>query len=346
MSSEPSTIEIPRRSPLPFTGVSKRHRSFFYTQVARMLSVGISPARTLTTLAGQRGSRRLSRAATDMAARVESGARLAEAFARHPNIFPTNEVRMIEASEYGGKAPETMLRIARFLDTLRTFWLRVVTGLIYPAILLLVAIVFIPLLIAFFVGDPVKVLRVQLISAATTAGVLLAAVIAWRSFSSLSAARVLIDGFVLHIPIFGGLARKLALARFADTMEALYSAGVHVPEALARAGMACGNASIARRIVDCVPLVQAGTPLSEALAQSGAMPFLALNLLEVGEVSGTLDDALRKFAENEHEDLVFAIDRLAKILPNVIYALVVLFVVLQIAGMLRSIAQLYGSALR
>ena len=339
-------VPVQRPSPLPFTGVSGRKRAVFYTQLSRLLSAGIGPVRALGTLAGQRGSRRLSRAAHDMAAQVQSGATLAQAFARHPNLFPENEVRMIEASEHAGAAPDTMLRIARVLEKVRSFWVQFATGLMYPGAILLMALVAVPLLLAFFQGNPTALLWAQAKAAAIVAGAILAALIGWRSLSSLSGPRVAIHGLVLAIPIFGGLARKMALARFAEMLECLYSAGVRLPEAVTRAAMACGNAAIGRRLLRCVPLLRDGLGLTVALAQCGAMSYLGLNMIEVGETSGKLDESLSKFAQYQQEDAEVTIDRLAKILPWLVYLAVIVFMVMAVLRAMAGLVQIYDNALK
>lgn len=323
-------VPMRRASPLPFTGISRKRRSFFYTQLARLLSAGIGPVRALGTLADQRGSWRLSRAARDMAAQIQDGATFAEAFARHPNLFPENEVRMIEAAERAGAAPDTMLRIARSLENLRTFWLRFTTGLIIPAITLFVALIVLPILMAIFTGDPVAVMVRQLAYLAVSICLVIALVTGWRSLSSFSGPRVVIQGLLLHVPVFGGVARRMAMARFAEILQCLYVAGVRVPEAMARAAMACGNAAIGQRLLQAVPLVREGVPLSVALAQSGAVPLLGLNMVEVGETAGKLDESLAKFAQYQQEDAQVTVERIAKIGPMVVYLGVVAVMVILI----------------
>jgi len=323
-------VPMQRPSPLPFTGVSRKRRSFFYTQLARLLNAGIGPVRAFGILAEQRGSWRLARAARDMAAQVQSGATLAQAFARHPNAFPENEVRMIEASEQAGAAPDTMLRIARSIEKLRTFWLRFNTGLIIPAITLFVALIVLPIFIAIFTGDPVKVMIRQSAGLAALVGGALVVLTVWRSLASFSAPRVVIHGVLLGVPVFGGVARRMAMARFAEMFQCLYAAGVRVPEAMARAAMACGNAAIGRRLLRCVPLVREGVPLSAALAQSGSVPLIGLNMVEVGETAGKLDESLAKFAEYQQEEAETTVDRIAKVGPMVVYLLVVAVMVILI----------------
>lgn len=315
MAAEPPQIAIPRRSRLPFMGVSLRKRSAFYTQLARTLNAGIGPVRALGILAGQRGSFRLARAAAAMAADTQAGRRLSEAFARHPNIFPLNEVRMIEGGGFAGREPETMLRIAQLLDRIAYAKGRVLAGLVYPGFCLLAAFAGLPLLVAFFMGKVEALLRVQAITAATVLVIWFALALAFRSAADSSALKGIVHATALHVPLFGKLLRRLALARFAETFRCLYEAGVMVPEAMERAAVACGNTHIGGRIARTVPSVRQGTSVTEALARSGVIPVIGLNLIEIGEHAGALDSSLQKFAEYQHDDLEVGIERLSRILP-------------------------------
>lgn len=320
MEPQLSTMTLPQRSPLPFTGVSMRKRAAFYTQLARMLQAGIGVGRCLATLAGQGGSWRLSRAASAMAAQVQAGNRLSEAFAQHPNIFPSNEVRVMEGAEHAGKEPDAMLAIARLLDRLALARSKVMAGLIYPAFCLGVAFIGLPLVITYLLSGTDAALRVllgQLEVAGIVAAIWLAVVVLFRSIPQGSGLRVGVHALVLGVPLFGKTFRRLALTRFADTFQGLYAAGVMVPEAMARAASACGNDFIGERILRKTPMVTQGTPVSVALSQSGVIPQIAVNLIEVGEMSGKLDATFEKFAEYQREDLEIGIERLARILPTI-----------------------------
>ena len=341
-------VELQQPSPLPFTRVSGRKRSLFYIQFARQLEAGVAPVRCLQTLGGHRGfSGRLARAALDMAAHIQGGGSLASAFARHPSYFPATEVRMLEAAERSGKIAETMLRIAAFLDVLTRFWRKFVTGLFYPCFLVLAAACGVPLLMAILFdafGGPVRLLTLQAISLAVLFGLVLAALTVWRSFASLSGPRVLIHSLLLAIPWFGGMVRRLAVSRFTDMLECLYSAGVPTVEAVTRGAEACGNAAIARRLVRAAPRIQEGSTITGALAASGVLPAICLNMIEVGEDSGKLQETLAKVAADQRHDAEVTIERMAKILPFAIYLLIVLAMAILIVsiamGVIRSLNQL------
>jgi type II secretory pathway component PulF len=304
-----------------------RKRAAFYMQLAHMLQAGIGVGRCLRTLAGQGGSRRLARAAAAMARHVEAGNRLSEALAQHPDIFLANEMRMIEGAEHAGKEPDVMLRIARLLDRRASARNKVLAGLIYPGLCLFAALVALPLVVAYLTGGSAAMwalLRSQLTTLGIALAVWFALFVGFRSLSERAATRVGVHAAALSIPLFGKLFRRLALARFADTLESLYSAGVMMPEAVGRAATACGNAYIGGRIERAVPAVTRGGSLAGALAQSGVIPQMGLNFIEVGEQSGKLDASLAKFAEYQHEDLEMGIERLSKILPTIAIFLMII----------------------
>ncbi|MBL7224180.1 MAG: type II secretion system F family protein, partial [Candidatus Brocadiae bacterium] len=145
----------------------------------------------------------------------------------------------------------------------------------------------------------------------------------WRSFAALSAMRSVLHAVLLWVPVFGKLSRRLATARFADTLECLYAAGVPTPEALSRSAAACGNAAIGRRILDSVWLVREGGTITSALQASRALPSLLLNMVATGEEAGKLEESLHKVAEYEREDAGVVIERLAKVLPTIIVLAVI-----------------------
>jgi len=296
-----------------------RKRAAFYSQLARMMQAGIGIGRCLSTLGRQGGSRRLARAADTMARHVEAGNPLAEAFAQHPNIFLPNEVRVVEGASRAGREPDALLAIARLLDRLALARNKVLAGLIYPALCLFAAFCGIPLLIAYLTSGPDAMLHVlwgQTKVFALAAAVLFVIVVAFRSIPRHSGLRVGLHGAALFVPLLGKTYRRLALTRFADAFHGLYVAGMMAPEAMERAAAACGNEFIASRILRKTPMVTEGIPISVALAQSGVIPTLGVNIVETGEVSGKLDESLAKFAEYQYEDLEIGIERLSKILPT------------------------------
>jgi general secretion pathway protein F len=222
-----------------------------------------------------------------------------------------------------------MLTIARLLERLALARNKMLVGLIYPALWLWAAFCGIPIFIAIIspLSGPDELYRVLWSQAkffASVAAVLFVVIVAFRWIPQHSGLRLAVHGAALVLPPFGATFRRLARARFADTFQALYVAGVRVPEAMARAAAACGNDLIGSRILRTTPMVTEGTSVAAALRQSGVIPTLALSIIETGEMAGKLDESLAKFAQYQHEDLELGIERLAKILPMLAILLMII----------------------
>ena len=315
---------------LPFTGLRRKTRRFFYMELGQMLDAGIPTLRSLKTLSEKHYSKRLSRALADCTQHIQDGGTLASGLKQHPLLFPSLEVRLIEVAEYAGSLPAALTRIAEFLERVMAFWRQLFNGLIYPAFLLIVAFIVIPLFQAFFLGRFDEVLWITLWRLARFAGWVLILVIGWKALKHLDGMRYIIHSLVLQIPIFGRLARRVAHARFANIFECLYSIGVPVPEALTRAALACGNERVAQRILKAIPIVKDGGSIREGLFASMEFNPIALSIVEVGEMSGKLDASLRKYAEHENQEAAYTLDSMAKIVPTMIYLMVMLYLAIMI----------------
>jgi len=329
MTSSGAVVELRPRSPLPFTGVSRRNRAAFYLQLARMLSAGLGPPRALRLLAGQGPSLRLRRAARAMADHTAAGGGLPEAFAAHPNLFPPNEVRMIEASARAGRLPDVLQRVAASLERVASTRSKIASGMIYPGFCLFIGLVALPLVVAYLTASRETFLRL----AAAYAGWFVAAVcgltalfVLYRLLADRTGLCSALHFLALRLPLFGKLNRRAALGRFADALQCLYASGVMLPEALERAALACGNAYIGSRLARVVGMLRDGVPLSQVLRHSGVVPAIGLDLVETGEQAGELATTLEKFRDYQWEELDIGLDRLSRILP--LLAMLVMIVVL------------------
>lgn len=332
MAEPAMPVEIKARSPLPFTGVSRRSRAAFYLQLARMLSAGLGPPRALRLLAGQGASRRLRRAARVMADHTAAGGALVEAFAAHPNLFPPNEVRMIEASARAGRLPDVLQRLAASLERVASTRAKIATGMIYPGFCLFIGLVALPLVVAYLTAPRETFLRIAGIYAVAFAGGacgLTALFVLYRLVADRTGLRPALDFLALRLPLFGKINRKAALGRFADALQCLYASGVLLPEALERAALACGNAFISSRLAGVAGMVRDGVPLSQALRHSGVVPAIGLDLVETGEQAGELASTLERFRDYQQEEFTIGLDRLGRILP--LLAMMVMIVVLAAA---------------
>jgi len=326
MQEKPLTLTQRLRSALPFSGLSLRTRRFFYTELGQMLDAGIPPVRSLNIIGKRHFSRRLRRAVPDMSRHIEEGGSLTTALARHPLLFPAVETRLIEVAEFSGSLPAALSRIAEFLERISGFWRKFLGGLIYPAFLLITAFILIPIfqsvVLSSMAGIPSQPVWTILSGPLLTLLYLLGFSVFWRWIKTFDGIRYRMHSLVLYVPIIGSLARKIAHARFANLLACLYSIGVPVPETISRAAFACGNEAVARRILRALPIVKTGGSLHEAMVAAGEFTPLALSVVEVGEASGKIDASLQKYAEHENQSAVTTMNTLSKIVPVLVYMIV------------------------
>lgn len=281
---------------------------------------------------------------------VRGGRPLSQALAEREGFgrFYTN---MIRAGEAGGVLDEVLARLADHLERSRALRETVVSALIYPAILLAVALISVVVLLVFVVpqfsdlfADMGKALplptRVVIGAGEFLTGYwwLLAALVAfgvWLGRRLLADPRYRhrFDAWLLRLPLFGELALKAETTRFARTFGTLLRSGVSVGEALGIAGATATNTVIAGGVDSAAAEVRRGRRISEVLRDTTPFPPLSLHLIRVGEESGDLDGMLHQVADIFDDEVQSTIKRLLAVLePALILGLGVI-----IAGIIISI---------
>ena len=304
----------------------------FNVQLSKMIQVGIPLVTALTTLTQQTANAKLRTAVGDVARSVESGSSFSEALGHHPSVFSPLFLNMVRAGEVSGKLDDILRRLAVFAKRQAELHHQVMTALTYPALLMVVgvgAIVFlllgiIPKFMKIFLDAhvplPLPTLVLYQISQmlrqcwAFVAGALAALAIAARACLRRPQVRRRVDAVLLKLPVAGELVRKTAIAQLTRTLETLFASGVPVLESLAIAEQTCGNAVIADvcRIVQTS--VKQGGAISEPLRVSGEFPPMVVQMIAVGEVSGTLDHMLGEIAEHYEELLQHSLKRLTALI--------------------------------
>ncbi len=302
--------------------LSLRKRYFFYTQMAQMLDAGITPVQGLKMIAEQKKAGSVGKIANSMKEHIEQGGSFASAMANLPSRFPSMEVQLIETAESAGFIPTTLTRLAEFNRQVRSYRAEFLNRLIYPLLLIFTALFFIPVFVSIFVGDVVQ----ALIACGYRFLYLLAWGVAiwmlWRILINISFTRFILHRLFLSIPTAGRYIHKLILARFARTLEFLYSAGIPVSDALYLAARSCGNEALARVLQPTSESVKEGRTVTESLSETCEFTPLALGIIESGEISGKLDASLRKFSEYMELEAWSGIQQLTRLIPILIYLMV------------------------
>ena len=304
-------------------GVSGRELAVFTRQLATLLRAGMPLVRSLEVLARQETAPGLQSAICDLAERLREGGSLSDAMARQGRVFDRLYVSMVRAGEAAGALDPVLARLAQFAEKSRQLPARVRTALIYPSVVLAVAVSVLAGLIVFVVprfqhifadllkGAPLPPLTQAVLDLSTTvrghwpagAGCALAAGFAWAAFRRTETGARLADAAAWRAPLAGPLLAKAALARFARTLGTLLASGVPILPALAITRDTCGNARFAAALGRVHDRVKAGEPLARPLDESGLVPPMVSGLVDVGEQTGELPAMLGRVADIYEDDV-------------------------------------------
>jgi len=311
----------------------------FYRQFATMLDAGLPLSRCLDALSKQSPGR-LSRAASQMRQRIDSGWTLTEAAEELPRVFSPLRVNLIRAGETSGNLEGVFLKMADAQESSSRLRKQVIGKLIYPVILLHVGVVVPSVITGFFQDARAAVL--QALTILVPAYLLVIFLVLIRRFGKATEpSRHFLDAILYHLPVIGGVVQKVGLARFARTFESLYSAGVGLPRALVCSAEATGNTVMERRIKRAEEAVRDGEDLAVALAGTRAFSPIVNNMIATGVESGKLDSILVKLTEHAEYEAQVSIERMAKVIPGLLYACLVIWIAMQII----TIANQYVGAL-
>jgi type IV pilus assembly protein PilC len=318
-------------------GVTDRIKSkdvaAFTRQFATMVDSGLSISRALSVLSAQIANKRFAQVVRDVRDGVESGRSLSDALAQHPRVFDELYVSMVRAGEVGGSIDVVLRSVATQLEKQVAIARKIRGAMTYPVVvvsvislLFVVMMVFIvPVFKRLFVTldaplpAPTRiVIAISNTLASWHAGIVIALIVAvivgWRRWIATESGREKWDGWKLRPPIFGPLAHKAALARFAFTLSSLVSAGVPVLESLDIVARATGNAVLAKATQEIKRAVREGRPFADPMRANPVFPQLMVQMVEVGEQTGALDDMLGKAADYYQAEVDQTVDNLSSIL--------------------------------
>ena len=291
----------------------------FNVQLSKMIQVGIPLVTALETLTKQTDNHRLRLAVEDVAKTVEGGASFSEALRRHPAIFSSLFVNMVQAGEVSGKLDEILKRLAEFSRTQATLRQELQSALTYPCLLLVFGIGVMAFLVTGIIPKFVRIfleagvtlplptrLLYQLSQLLQGYGLLVLfglGLAGWliERWVKTPGGRRRVDPLILRIPVIGSLARKVAISRVARTLATLMSSGVPILESLAIVEHTCGNTVIADAIKAVYANVKEGGTVSDPLNTSHEFPPMVVQMVTVGESSGTLDHMLGQIADHYDE---------------------------------------------
>jgi len=315
----------------------------FNQQFNTLVRAGLPILRALDLLAERAAAIRLRPILGDVRQRVRAGALLSEAMAAQGS-FPPVYITVIAAGERSGNLTGVLEQYISYLRVTTGFRSRLITALIYPAVLVMVAIIVVTYLATYALPQFATLYQQLNVPLPTSTRILLSIALPLRNYFVFLVAAIVagsaglflwtrsdrgaiaIDRIKPRIPVFGDIWIKAQIAQFVRTLSTLLGGGTPLVPALRTSAAAIGSRLIATSVERASERVKEGQTLHLSLAETKLVPGLALEMIEVGEASGALPAMLTSVAEFYEEEVDTRLQRTLSWIPIAI--LVVMAVVI------------------
>ncbi len=304
----------------------------FSRQFATMIGAGLPLIQCLDILQSQQENKTFKKILKEIKENVESGSTLAEALGKYPQTFDDLFVNMVAAGETGGILDTILDRLSAYMEKAMKLKKQVKSAMTYPVIVLIIAVLVIGVILVFVIpvfekmfadfggALPAPTQIVVVISRFAKGnilymiGALVAFVFAFKRFYKTEKGRVLVDDYMLKLPVFGMLLRKVAVAKFTRTLGTMVSSGVPILDALDIVARTSGNKTVESAIFKVRWAISEGQTMAGPLAESGVFPSMVCQMVAVGESTGALDAMLSKIADYYDDEVDAAVDSLTSMI--------------------------------
>jgi len=330
--------------------VNARTLTVFTRQLATLIDAGLPLLRGLKTLVRQEKNVTLRETMNSLATAIESGSTFSEGLAQHPKIFNKLYVNMVKAGEIGGVLEVVLKRLADFMEKAQKIKGKVVSALVYPVVVLIIAMLIVAFLMLFIVPRFKQIFSemlppgtelpfvTQLVIAISERlfswtwpipyipmGIV-AVVVGAKVFASTTFGADFIDNLKLKMPVFGRLMTMTSIARFTRTLGTLVQSGVPILQALNITKETAGNVRVSDAIAKVHERVKEGESMTIPLEQSGIFPPMVISMIQVGEETGKLPAMLEKVADIYEDEVDVAVNGLTSMLEPIMIVLLAVIV--------------------
>jgi len=320
--------------------VKSKDLSIFTRQFSVMIDAGLPLVQCLEILAQQQDNKYFQQILLQVRQDVEEGSTLAAAMGRHSRVFDQLYANMVEAGETGGILDLILQRLSTFIEKIVKLKRDIISALIYPAAVILMAIVAVAVIMVVVIpqfqqiflgllgpGEPLPLpTRIVVGISNFLAGwgglaILLAVIgiaLATRFYYKTPGGRKNIDRVLLKLPVFGDILRKIAVARFSRTLSTLLSSGVPILQSLDITAKTSGNVIIEEAITKVRVGVERGENFVEPLKATEVFPHMVAQMIGIGEQTGALDAMLGKIADFYEAEVDSAIANLLTLIEPIL----------------------------
>jgi len=313
-------------------GVKEKEVAVFTRQLATMIDAGLPLVQSLEVLSSQQENPTFKKILTDVKKDVEGGATFSDALRKHPKAFNDLYTNLVTAGEIGGTLDIILNRLSQYMEKSIALKKRVKSAMVYPSAILGICVLVVVILLVFVI--PVFEKMFQGFGAALPAPTqfvialskfvqgnslyivvgLAVLVYLFRRYRRTVSGRMLTDRALLKAPVFGPLLVKIAIARFSRTLGTLVSSGVPILDGLNITAKAAGNKVLEEAIMKTRASISEGKTIAEPLQDADVFPAMVVQMIGVGESTGSLDAMLNKIADFYDEEVDATVSALTSLL--------------------------------
>lgn len=314
--------------------------AIFSRQLATMLAAGIPMVQAFEIVGNGNDKPAMQKLVLDVKGDIESGTSLHESLAKHPLYFDDLFVNLVQAGEQAGALENLLDKVATYKEKTEALKKKVKKALFYPAAVLVVAVIVTIILLIFVIPQFETLFKgfgadlpaftqmvINLSRFVQAEGVFIAMVVGAGIFTfsyfykRSRKLRQTMDRAMLKIPIIGPILNKSAIARYARTLSTMFAAGVPLVEALESVAGATGNIVYEDAVLKMRDEVSTGQRLQRSMENSGLFPNMVIQMIAVGEESGSLDQMSAKVATFYEAEVDNAVDSMSSLLEPMIMAI-------------------------
>lgn len=357
------TVAGKKKMPFSLGKVSTKQLTAFTRQLSTLQDAGLPILRSLQILEQQQKPGLMKSIIGAVAEDVEGGASLSDSMAKYPKAFDKLYTNMVNAGEAGGVLDLILARLADFMEKAQKLKKKVVGAMIYPAVVICIAVAIVTGIMIFVVPQFEKIFKDFKVQLPGVTQMLLA-ISRWFAndygWAYLIAAPFLLIGTVrlakmsqggkfavdvitLKIPILGTIVGKSVIARFTRTLGTLISAGVPILDAINITKETSGNEVFARALTKVHDAIREGESFAEPLRATKVCDAIVVNMVDVGEETGDLDKMLMKVADNYDNDVDVLVGSLVSILEPVMVVILGVMVGFIVIALFMPMITLIGS---
>ena len=310
----------------------------FSRQLATMVNAGLPLVQSLHILAEQSENPSFKKILKEIEQNVETGANFSDAMAKFPAVFSELFINLVRAGEASGMLDEILHRLATYLESIDNLVRKVRSAMVYPIAVSVMAMLVVTVLMVkvvptfksifsdFQADLPLPTMILIGISELMQKyflvgiGVIAISFFLLRKYLATEKGKFKFDNLKLKMYVFGPIFRKVAVSKFTRTLSTLVKSGVPILTSLEIVGKTAGNVVIEKAVIDVRDSIREGESIAQPLSKCGVFPHMVVQMIRVGEETGSLESMLSKISDFYDDQVDAAVAGLTSIIEPILIA--------------------------